>query len=211
MAHFSSDLARTVRRQHGVVSGSQLRSDGLSPETIERLRLRRLLTRCHRDLYRIAPAPFDFEARCVVACLADPHVVIGGPSAALLWDLDHVFRPFRPEALVPPGIGDVDRVPATTYRHVRLLDDADVVDRPDSIRVTGRAHTWLECAQVLEPSRAAELTAHVVDSQCDVGELWDVTDRFERRRRGAPGIAHRLLSSRPEWGRRTASAARVAA
>lgn len=201
MAHFSSDLARTVHRQHGVVSGPQLRSDGISPETIERLRLRRLLVRCHRDLYRVATAPFDFPARCVVACLADARVVIGGPSAALLWDLDHVFRPFRPEALVPPQVDDVERAASTTYRSVRLLDDVDVVARPDGIRLTGLAHTWLECVQVLEPSRGAELTAHVVDSRRDVDELWDVTERFERRRRGAPGIAHRLLSSRPQWRR----------
>lgn len=203
MPYLSSDLVREIRRQRGVVTGDQLRADGLDADTIERLRLRHLLVRHHRDVYAVASADDDLTTRCVVACLADPYLVIGGASAAALWDFDHVFRPHRPDVWIPHA-HVVDRpVRGTVVRRERLLGDDDVDVRGDRIRLLTRARTWLACVDLVGDDLVVRFTRHVLDAHCDLSELWDVVDRWEADRRGPPGRAQRILETEPDWRRPT--------
>lgn len=206
MGHFSPDLQRRVRRQHGIVTGSQLRSDGIRPETIERWRLRQLLDPVHVDVYRVASAPDTLEARCVTASIGQLDAIVGGAAAAALWDLDHVFRPTRPECVHRRDVV-IDRpVGGVSYRAVRAIAVRDIVERGDSIRVLSRAATWLDCVGPMSVEHGARFTAHVLDSQCDLDELWDVVERREAARRGRPGRAHMALSAIGRRGRRTQAA-----
>lgn len=187
-------LGVAIRRQHGLVTARQLRDHGLGPEEIERLRSRHTLTRLHPDLYRTAMACDDFETACAAPCLAHPIGAIGGPSAAALWDFDHLYRPFRPEFLVPDPIPVAHRLRRITYRPTPTLCALDVVERSDGIRVLDRAATWFDCVGELGPLDAASFTHHVLDVHCDPDELWAVVDRWEAgRRRRSPGRSHRLL------------------
>ncbi|BAN01328.1 type IV toxin-antitoxin system AbiEi family antitoxin domain-containing protein [Ilumatobacter coccineus] len=195
MSHFSPHLQRCVRRQHGVVTGDQLRADGISPYTIERWRLRHLLEPVHIDIYRLEAAPDTLEARCVVPTLAHPGAVVGGASAAALWDFDHVFRPTRADCVHGRDVVIGRPVGGVSYRPMRWLSDCDVVERGDAIRVLSRAATWLDCVGQMSIEHGATFTEHVLDSQCDVDELWNVVERREAARRGRPGRAHMLLSA----------------
>lgn len=206
MQHFSEHLVRTIRRRHGIVTTVQLRDDGLDTTAIGRLRDRGLLLSAHAGIFRVAGAPDTFASRCVVACDTNPGAPIAGAAAAALWDLDHVYRPHRPEQLVvgPPQ----HRVRGVNYRSTRLLDAADVHHRNDGICVLSRPRTWLD-ALVHVGDNADIFTTHVLDSQCDLDELWEVVDRWESTRRGRPGAAKRLLMSKRVW-RRPATAGRAA-
>lgn len=207
MSQFSPNLRRTIRRQHGIVSGTQLRNDGISPERIDRWQLRRLVVATHADVYRVASAPDTLESRCVTASIATPDAVIGGAAAAALWDLDHVFRPTRPEC-VHDGTSRIEQpVHGVAYRAIRTLDDRDIVMRGDAIVVLSRAATWLDCVAVMNLEHGRRFTAHVLESQCDLEELWEVVDRREAARRGKPGRAHAMLSRRRPPSNRAANAA----
>lgn len=195
MSRFSAELRHIVTRQHGVVSGTQLRTTGISPESIDRWRLRRLIVSTHVDTYRVASAPDTLESRCVTASIAHAEPVVGGAAAAALWDFDHVFRPTRPECVYDRSVTIGRRVHGVAYRSVRSLDPGDVVERGDVIRVLGRASTWLDCVGQMNIEHGVRFTNHVLDSQCDLDELWDVVDRREAARRGKPGKAHMILVS----------------
>lgn len=195
MSRFSAELRQIIRRQHGVVSGKQLRADDIAPESIDRWRLRRLIIPTHVDTYRVASAPDTLEARCVTTSITDAEAVVGGAAAAALWDLDHVFRPTRPECVFDRSVTINRKVHGVAYRSVRSLDPRDVIERGDAIRLLDRASTWLDCVSQMNLDHGNLFTAHVLNSQCDLDELWEVVDRREAARRGRPGKAHMILGS----------------
>lgn len=202
MSRFSAELRHIVKRQHGVVSGKQLRADGIAPESVDHWRLRRLIVPTHVDTYRVASAPDTLESRCVTMSITDSVAVVGGAAAAALWDLDHVFRPTQPECVYDRSATIDRKVHGVVYRSVRSLDARDVVERGDTIRILGRAATWLDCVGQMNLDHGALFTAHMLDSQCDLDELWDAVERREAARRGKPGKACMILDSLPSQRRR---------
>ncbi len=196
MGHLSPALRRTIRRQHGVVAGAQLRDGGITPEQVDRWRLRRLIVTAHVDIHRVVSAPDTLESRCVTATLAHSNAVVGGAAAAALWDFDHVFRPTRPECVHHHTTAINTPVRGVAYRPLRSIDEHDIVERGDAIRVLSRAATWLDCVGDMNLDHGRRFTAHVLDSQCDLDELWDAVTRREAMRRGRPGRGHAILSTR---------------
>lgn len=191
-----SAVAEAAHRQRGIVTGRQLRRGGVDPASIERLRSRNVLTRIHRDLYRVVGTSVDFESACVTVCLAHEQGAIGGPSAAALWGFDHVYRPFRPEFVLPPGVVIDHPVRRTTYRPEPVSAHVDVVEQADGIRVFSKASTWFDCVGELRAQHATVFTRHVLQTHCEPAEMWEVVDRWEAsRHRRARGRSHRLLTS----------------
>jgi very-short-patch-repair endonuclease len=199
MALFSSDLAGQIAQRHGIVTVDQLVSDGTTLNTLKRLVREGLLVRLHHGVLRVATSPDTFESRCAAACAADEELVISGVAAARLWSFRHVWMTETPIGLVAH-----DRTPirqGITLRRTNRLDDTDVVERSDGIRVASPPRAWFDCARDLDDIRFERLTEWVLDRHTTMSTLWRLTARMSTR--GRPGLArvHRVMSQRSDWQR----------
>ena len=199
MRHVSSDLARKISRQHGVVTGAQLRVDEFTRDAVSRLVSRAVLIPLHQGVYRVATSPDTFESRCVAACAADPSAVITGVAAGRLWGFRHIFPVNVPEVLIGHHANPMSR--GVTLRRTNQLINEDVVPRPDGIRVASPARAWFDCAMHLDDPHFELLTEHVLDHHCQPPTLWRTTRRLEARGRRGLGRVRRVLSARAEWQR----------
>lgn len=207
MRHVSAHLARQISRQHGVVTGTQLRADGFTRDIVSRLVSRSVLIPLHQGVYRVATSPDTFESRCVAACAADPEAVITGVAAGRLWQFRHIFPVNVPEVLVAHHANPMSR--GVTLRRTNELVNEDVVPRPDGIRVASPQRTWFDCAVHLDDAHFEMLTEHVLDHHCQTPTLWRITRRLEARGRRGLGRVRRVLSARAEWQRPLDSALEV--
>ncbi len=199
MALFSSDLAGVIAQRHGIVTVDQLVADGSTLNTVKRLVREGLLVRVHHGVLRVATSPDTFESRCAAACAADDELVVSGVSAARLWSFRHVWV-----AETPIGLVAHDRTPirrGVTLRRTNRLDDTDVVERNDGIRVASPPRAWFDCARDLDDARFERLTEWVLDQHTTTPTLWRLTARMSTR--GRPGLARvqRVMSQRSDWQR----------
>ncbi len=199
MTLMSEALARLISTSHGIVTTEQLLADGCTVGSIKRHIEVGIFVRVHNGVLRMATSPDTFESRCVAACAADPYVVVTGPAAARLWGFRHVFRPD-----VPIVLATHDRTPISNgvvLRRTNRLDDTDVVERPDGIRLASPPRTWFDCARDLDDERFERLTEWVLDNHTTMPTLWRLTRRMSTR--GRPGLARvqRVMSMRADWQR----------
>jgi len=197
MAHFSPELARRIASRHGIVSRSDLITDGLSQHSIRRLVERRVIETIHQGVHRVATAPDSFEQRCAAACVADPSVVITGRAAGRLWGFRHIGEVATPIALI-----EHDRKPlarGVVLRRSNIIEPEDAVARHDGIRVASPPRAWFDCARDLTDERFEMLTEWVLDHHAQVPTLWNVLQRLNQQ--GRPGLARarRVYSARETW------------
>lgn len=195
----SSALALRVAERHGIVTVAELIADGCSRHVLRRLVGEGLVVRVHDGVYRLASAPDTFEARCVAACAADGEAFVTGIAAARLWGARSAPRVAEPIVLVAH-----DRTPMATgvvVRRSNRIDESDMVERTDGIRVASPPRTWFDCARDVDDGRFEALTEWVLDQHTTLPTLWRLTQRMESR--GRPGLArvHRVMSRRADWQR----------
>jgi hypothetical protein len=83
-----AQLAQIARRQHAVVSRSQLVEIGLMPPTIDGRVMRGRLHRIHNGVYCLLPPPHTVRQRWIAAVLAcGPESALCGSSAGVLQDI----------------------------------------------------------------------------------------------------------------------------
>lgn len=160
-----SAIWRLARRQHGVVSRSQLLGLGLTRSAIShRLRAGRLW-RLHRGVFAVGRPDLTREGAWLAAVLAcGEGAALSHRSAAALWGIRERRPPARPQVSVPTNAGrsgprgvdlrraltltpeDVtlrDRIPVTTL--ARTLTDlaaaADAKDLKAALRQSERVHS----------------------------------------------------------------------
>ncbi len=178
MPHLSAALTQQVVVRHGIVSKDELIADGFTQHSIRRLVDHRTIEAIHQGVYRMTTSPDTFEQRCAAACLADQSVVITGRAAGQLWDFRHVGSSTVPIALV---------------------EDEDIVERSDGIRIASPPRTWFDCARDLTDERFEMLTEWVLDHHAQVPTLWRTVQRLNQQ--GRPGLARvrRVFSARSVW------------
>ena len=178
MPDLSAALTQQVVVRHGIVSKDELIADGFTQHSIRRLVDHRTIEAIHQGVYRMTTSPDTFEQRCAAACLADQSVVITGRAAGQLWDFRHVGSSTVPIALV---------------------EDEDIVERSDGIRIASPPRTWFDCARDLTDERFEMLTEWVLDHHAQVPTLWRTVQRLNQQ--GRPGLARvRLVfSARSVW------------
>ena len=197
MPTISRTLAATVAARHGIVTHSELSADGVTHHGVRRLVEHGLLVAVHKHVYRFATSPDTFESRCAAACAADPFAIVSGVAAARLWEFRHVWRPDIPHLLVGH-----DRTPVTrgvVLRRSNVIDDVDIVERSDGIRVASPPRAWFDCARDVDDGRFERLTEWVLDQHCAVPTLWQTARRLQAR--GRPGLARvkRVMEARDDW------------
>jgi very-short-patch-repair endonuclease len=138
--HRGQALADLARRQHGVVSASQLTRLGFAKasiaEAIEQGRLHRL----QRGVYAVGHEALSWEGRCLGAVLANQPAVASHLTAAWIWGLLRT----RPGTLHLTAPSRRHRKKLVIVHFAKLdLDDQTVVD---GIPVTSPARTVLDLA-----------------------------------------------------------------
>lgn len=133
-------LAELARRQHGVVSIRQLRSElGISHSSVERAVGRGTLHRVHHGVYAVGHRNLSLSGRCLAAVLGcGPGALLSHWSAAWLWGLltsrpipIHVTTPIprrrrsgllihRSRTLVDEDTSRLDGVPTTSVPRTAL-------------------------------------------------------------------------------------------
>jgi very-short-patch-repair endonuclease len=197
MATISPSLAALVARRHGIVTRTDLTTDGYTVEALRWQLSNGVLIPVHKGVYRMATSPDTFESRCVAACLADPLAIVTGVAAARLWEFRHVWRPSLPHMLIGH-----DRTPITNgvvLRRSNVIDATDRVTRDDGIVVASPPRAWFDCARDLDDARFERLTEWVLDNHSTLQTLWRLTRRLQAK--GRPGLArvNRVMSRRADW------------
>lgn len=197
MSFTSQALNKHFVDHYGIVSRAKLVNLGVSEYELERLVRHQSLLPVHRGVYRTATQPESFLGRCLAACLADPELTIGGPSAARLWNFKHTGRTSELYAVVGHDRTPVSR--GVILRRTNVLPSADSIRRADGIQVTTPQRTWFDRARDMQDEWFEALTEHVIDDHCSVPTLWNTARRLSSRGRPGSARVNRVLGTRAAW------------
>jgi very-short-patch-repair endonuclease len=133
-------LAELARRQHGVVSASQLTEIGFPKATISDSVRQGRLHPIYRGVYAVGHEALSWEGRCVAAVLANEPAVASHRTAAWIWGLLRT-RPGTFHLTAPTRRHRKEKIVV----HFATLDPDDRVV-VDGIPVTSPARTVLDLA-----------------------------------------------------------------
>lgn len=186
-------LAALAARQHGVLSGSDLLSAGLTRRQI-RIRMGRgSLIGCFGDTFRVAGTPYGIPARYLAAALAVPGSVISGRAAA------HLHR-FPASPKVPPEVlthhrGGHRVAGVCVHRSWSL--PARHLARLDGVPVTTVPRTVLDLAAVLSADELGRvIDGLVVERRLRIRRLYDEFDCLASKGRPGTAVLRELLVPR---------------
>jgi very-short-patch-repair endonuclease len=148
--HPDQVIASIARRQHGVVTLTQLYAAGITWRMVARRVQAGRLHRIHHGVYAVGHGALSNEGRWIAAVLAAGEgAVLSHRSAAELWSL---LRPQNapPHVTIPHAAGRRKRSGLFVHRS-RTLQASDVT-RCRSIRVTTPARTIADLRRVAKPS-----------------------------------------------------------
>ena len=191
-------LAALARRQHGVVSRSQVLAAGLSPSALDRAVVAGRLERVHQRAYRFAGAPRTWEQRLLAAVLgAGGEAVVSHRSAARLWgigpDTDVVELSVRRRRL-PRTAG------AVVHRSLDLEQRWSTLHR--GIPVTNPLRTLVDLGAVAPGWVVRDaLEGALVSGLATVGAVEQAREALGRRGRSGAGVLGRILDDRALGGR----------
>ncbi len=170
-------IARLARRQHGVVSLTQLRAIGLHPRTVTDRVASGRLHRLHRGVFAVGHQSLTREGRWMAA------VLWGGDDAALSHQAagaHHGLRSWRgpPTITLPRHRRSTSRV--RVHRTALPTDEIEIVD---GITTTTVARTIFDLASVLE-RRALEQVVREAEIRqlTDAVSLPSLLERYPGRR-----------------------------
>jgi very-short-patch-repair endonuclease len=193
-------VAELARRQHGVVSGAQLRTLGLGRGALQRgLEARRLLP-VHRGVYAVGHARLTARGwfwAAVLACGGPEAAVLSHRSAASVWEL----LPTPSGAVEVTTLRDSASKPGVRVHESATLDRvADVWRDPDGLATTTVTRTLIDLADVLSAQRLRRAVHRAeILRLLDAGAL---RARLEvvpgRRTRALEAIVAELAAREPE-------------
>ena len=131
-----------------------------------------------------------------LACAQAPHVVVSHLSAGRLWGLRRLGRDDRLHVTMNGRSNCV--VPGAAVHRSHRIDEIDVVDRDDGIRLTSPPRTVFDLAAMLHDDAVASIIEQLLhEERCTVPTLFETGRRLgERGRTGSARFA-RVLQSRP--------------
>lgn len=176
-------IAAIARRQHGVISASQLADVGVAQRAISRRVAAGRLHRLHRGVYAVGHTRLGARGHWIAAVLAcGDGAALCHASAAALWGIRRSDATWI-DVVVPTGAGRAKRTGIRLHR-VRTLRPAEVTTQ-DAICVTTPARTLLDLAGTLatDPLHRALDRAEILELT-DYPAL-DAIARAHRHHRGA--------------------------
>ncbi len=199
MATITADLADVVSRQHGIITLGQLLGGGLSPAEIRGQVAAGLLLRVHNGVYRYRTHGESLEGRSVAACVANPALVITGPTGGELWGLRKMPRLATVAALIPTP--DWPHLRGVTVRRVPSIAEEHIVRRDDGIRLASPPRLWFDLAVWLDDRSFESVTEQLLDRHCAITTIWRTLRMLGGQGRKGTARAQRVLSSRSSWQR----------
>ena len=191
-------VAAWLSTHHGVITSTELRRLGVTPDQVRRLLRIRVLVPYAKGVYRLAAAIETDDQRAALACAVHDRVVLSHQSAGHVWGLRrlgpdrrlHVTLPARTKRLVPGAV--------VHYSH--RIDAVDVVQRPDGIRVTSAPRTAFDLAWWLSDNRLESVIEQLVhDQRCTIPTLFATGRRLRESGRNGSARFGRVLQGRPAW------------
>lgn len=199
MPAFTVALADHLGPHHGVVSDPQLRQLGISRSQRERLVDQQLLIPMLRGVYRLRSTPETLDARCLAVCLAYPESAITGCVGGRLWGLrrmgtdpliDVRIEHFK-KAIVEPGV---------RFRRCNVLEEIDVVRRPDGINVVSPPRLAFDLGAVVSDLDLESVIEQILDRRwCTIETLHLMGRRLVHPSRPGSARFARVIGSRPAW------------
>ncbi|MDQ1423806.1 MAG: hypothetical protein QOD72_1304 [Acidimicrobiaceae bacterium] len=188
-------LSQFLRTHHGVVVQHDLDHLAVPPRHIRRLVHAHVLERIGPAAWRLTATPRTFEHRVAAACAVHPKATAAFTTAGRLWNLRGTGR----EAIhiLIPG----DARPSPVYgvvHHCYHVDDDDIIDRGDGIRVTSQIRTAFDLAAVLTDQQLESVFEQLIEREvCTVADLAETGRRLRQRGRTGSARFGRVLESRP--------------
>jgi very-short-patch-repair endonuclease len=164
-------IATIAKRQHGVITSTQLHAAGVSPSGItDRIRAGRLY-RIHRGVYAVGHPGLSQYGIWMAAVLArGPGAVLSHLSAAAL--LRMVDSPPRPTHVTVPGTGGRKRRQGIVLHRVSTLLPSHTTIRY-SIPVTTSARTLEDLRRILPTKKFAAALRQAEYRHLPIGDLFE--------------------------------------
>ena len=177
----------------GVASAAQLANLGLSPDEIRGLADSGVCIRVRRGLYKFRGMPECYEQRCALTCAASDTATISHPTAGRLWDWRRCYTE-RIHATIEPHTRR--KLPGVVIHRSNLVA-ADIVKRPDGIRLTSPTRTLFDLASILSrPDLESVLEQALRMGLTDLGKLEQIRTRLSSPGRKGSALFGQLLDGR---------------
>ena len=194
----NSSTTAWLAAHHAVITHAELARFGVSPREVQRLLREGRLVSYIRGVYRLAGAPTTPAQAAALACAAGPDVAVSHLSAGRVWRLRRLGADRRLHVLI--GGAAHRRLPGAVVHRCHRIDVADVVERPDGIRVTSPPRTVFDLASMLDDERFESVVEQVLhDGLATIPTLFGVGSRLRQQGRDGSARFGRVLHSRPAW------------
>jgi very-short-patch-repair endonuclease len=197
MPLWQAELDAWFRAHHGIINAQTLQHLGCSVRTIRRMVDREQLAAVQPGVYLSRQWPLGHEQLLAAACARNPAALIGFTTAASLWGLRRV-EDRRIHVLVPHGASpELDGV---IVHRCRRIDDVDIVERDDGIRLTSPPRTLFDSADMLGLSAARSVMEQLLhENRCTFGTIVDTYMRLGHPNRPGTRTMTEVITSRPKW------------
>jgi hypothetical protein len=187
MSMIHQRVMRFVEPRKNLVTRSQLQEElHLTSNQITWLVRSQFLHTVRPYLYTTSnPDSIDLPAMELAVCMSSDHAVLSFSSAAMAWGLRRSRRDCF-EVTIPKGASL--QFPRARIHRATDLDDVDIVQHIDGLRVTSPARTLLDNAAVLDRAGLDSMANDALNKDlCRWDDILDVAHRLCRR--GRPGGA----------------------
>ena len=195
MATFASLTAAAMQSlldHHGMITTSQLRSNGVARRARDRLVAAGILEHAYKSVYRITSAPLTLQARCVALSLAHPSGFVTGPTGGKIRGLRRMPATADIHFSIPHTLG-LAPIEGVALRRSSRVERGDVQRRADGINIASPWRLAFDLASDLDEMDHASVIEQILhDRHCGVGALIVVGRRLAHPTR--PG-SRRYLST----------------
>ena len=183
----------------GIISNSRLQTLGCSPRTVSRMVARGDLIAMQPGVFRSRQWPAGVLQQLAAICARNPRAVIAFTTAAMLWTFRRVSDK-RLHVLVPHGSSPA--LHGAVVHRCRRIDEVDIVERPDGIRVTSPPRTLFDSADLLGVSAARSVMEQILhERMCGLETIIDTFTRLAHPQRPGTTTMAAVIASRPKWRR----------
>jgi hypothetical protein len=186
MTDLTPGAVEVLLRQHGVATGRQLTTAGISRSRRIRLLGTGVLDQVGRHVYRLAGTPSTLEQRCAAVSLSHPTGFITGPTGGMLRGLRRMPHASGLHLAVRHGI-HLDLPAGIVLRQTTKIAAVDVEQRADGIRLARPARLAFDLAADLSPLDLHSVIDQLVHEHgCTEAQLVATARRlFHPARRGS--------------------------
>ncbi|MBI4884836.1 MAG: hypothetical protein HY826_12365 [Actinobacteria bacterium] len=197
MPLWQAELDAWFRAHHGIINATALHHLGCSVRTVRRMVDRQQLTAVQPGVYLSRQWPLGREQLLAAACARNPSALIGFTSAARLWGLRRV-EDRRIHILVPHGASP--KLDGVIVHRCRRIDEVDMVQRADGIRLTSPPRTLFDSADLLGLSAARSVMEQLLhEKRCTLDTIVGTYVRLAHPNRPGTRTMADVLASRPTW------------